>query len=51
VSEEAEFLNKSLQGSLLLLPVIVLIAFFCILKMFVLYVDFPQTIVLYGIVE
>jgi hypothetical protein len=46
-----EFLNKSLQESLLLLTGIVLIAFFCILRIFVLYVEFSQNIICYDVVE
>jgi hypothetical protein len=45
------FLNKSRQESLFLRPVIILIALFCILKMLVLFVDFPQHIIPYDILE
>jgi hypothetical protein len=46
-----KFLNKFLQESVFLLPVIILIAFFCILKILVLSVEFPQNIIPYDILE
>jgi hypothetical protein len=46
-----KFLNKSLQESLFLLNVIILIARFCILKILVLSVEFPQNIIPYDITE
>jgi hypothetical protein len=42
-----KFLNKQLQESLFLLPMVILIAHFCILKILVLYAGFPQNIIPY----
>jgi hypothetical protein len=44
-----KFLNKSLQESQFLLPVIILISLFCILKILALSVEFPQNIIPYDI--
>jgi hypothetical protein len=46
-----KFFDKSLHESLFLLPVIILIALFCILKFFWLSVEFPQNIIPYNMVE
>jgi hypothetical protein len=51
MSETVVFLNKSLQESPYLLPVIILIALFCILKILVLSVESPQNIIPYNIAE
>jgi len=46
VTEDVEFLDSriNLYMSLILYPVIILIKFFCILKMFALFEEFPQNI-------
>jgi hypothetical protein len=50
-SNISKFLNKYLHESLSLLPMLILIALFCSLKILVLSVGFHQNIIPYDIVE